>query len=633
VGKASHDWNGATLRPLNISIVMGPFFPTMPGPCGAVEMVWQGLADEFARKGHNVVVLAKAWEDHAADEVVNGVRYIRRTAYTSGKSIYRNLAKDFLYSARRLRELPRADILVTNVFWLPAIASRLKTSAGHVVMNVQRQPRGQYWMYSRVSRLAAVSQAIRDAILLENPRLAERTVVFPNPVNIDVFKPSSKERWSGSGQTILYTGRIHPEKGIHVLVEAFRRVHQHRPFMRLRVTGASQIQRGGGGPDYVRKLQAAAEGLPVEFCEPVYDRAKLAAMISDADYYTYPTLAEKGEALPVAPLEAMATGLAPVVSDIPQFRDYLVHGENGLVFNHAAPDPAEELAAALRRLIDNPAESRAMGDRAAAKARSFGFSSVADLYLKDFEEIVVSRGRARVLPSPRDGTSHVIAPVKASLDDRMVAKMPAGGLDAVQPKDRLRTMRQHGRVASPWPLRARIRAMLWHVVWLTLFRTTPKPLNAWRLFLLRLFGCKVQGSPYVSASVMIRMPWHLELGEGSCVNYGVDLYTLGRIKLHPRCTVAQGAYLCTGTHDMTDPIYPLVVGDIEIGEEAFVGVRALIMPGVIVHEGGIVGGGAVVTKDVPPWTVVAGNPAKVIRAREFKGRQPTDPITMRGAAV
>lgn len=616
-----------TSKPLSISIVMGPFFPTMPGPCGAVEMVWQGLAEEFARKGHDVRIYCKAWPGQAPSDVVNGVRYFRRTNYRSGKSIYWNLIKDLLYSFRRFSELPSADVVITNVFWLPAMVARFKKRAGHVVMNVQRQPKGQYWMYNGVSRLAAVSQSIRDSIVRANTHLDSATRVFPNPVNIHVFKPPQRERGAGPERTILYTGRIHPEKGVHALVDAFRLLSQERQGLKLRVVGPSQIERGGGGPEYMDRLLKAAEGLNIEFLPPIYERPKLAQVIADADYYTYPTLAEQGEALPVAPLEAMACALPPVVSAIPQFRDYLYDGENGLVFDHNASDLPREIANTLLKLIDDPAFAARLGERAAAKASGFSFSSVADLYLADFYDLIAQGTAARrhlprtgeTLP-PRDTATPSLGVHPPGMNGSLAGREPA----SLTPRDRLRTMEQEGRTSSPWSKGVRLKVMLWHLVWLALFRPTPKPMNFWRLTLLKMFGAKIEGKPYIASSVLIRMPWHLEMGEGSCVNYGTDLYTLGRIKLGPRCTVAQGVYLCTGTHDMTDPAYPLVVGDIEIGEEAFIGVRALIMPGVKVNAGAIVGGGAVVTRDVPAWTVVAGNPAKVIKAREFKGRLPLD---------
>ncbi len=582
---------------MRITILTGAFFPLPPEPCGAVEMIWHGLAEEFARRGLQVTVVCREGERQGRDEVINGVRYIRRGKHVSRKFVWRNLINDFRYSWRTLRELPEADILVTNTFWTPILASWFKRSAGAVVVNVQRQPKGQMWLYNRVARLAAVSSATAEAVVAEADRLARRTCVVPNPILVSVFKPVDRgERERPT--TIVFTGRVNPEKGLHLLVDAFRILHARDPRLRLRIIGPWEIERGGGGESYLKALRAQAEGLPVEFVGPIYERDRLARALQDADLYCYPSLAEKGETFGVAPLEAMATGLVPVVSDLACFGAFLRDGENGLVFDHRAPDPVKTLVDALWRLIEAPERTQRMSKAAASTALDFGFSTVADQYLREFRAILRENGS------------------------------PAGGGVKAQgrfPRDRIRTMQQTSRYTSAWPANVRIKVMLWHIVWLFLFRLTPKQMNRWRLFLLRLFGAKASSSSYVASSVLIRMPWHLTLGENCAVNYGADLYTLGRIILHPRCTVSQEAYLCTGTHDLSDPIYPLQVGDIEIGEEAFVGVRALIMPGVVVGEGGVVGGGAVVTKDVAPWTIVAGNPARVIRTREFRGAKPSNP--------
>jgi len=61
-----------------------------------------------------------------------------------------------------------------------------------------------------------------------------------------------------------------------------------------------------------------------------------------------------------------------------------------------------------------------------------------------------------------------------------------------------------------------------------------------------------------------------------------NLYCLGEIKLGPKCVIAQEAYLCTGTHDFTDPSMALITARIEVGTDAFVAARAFVMPGVCI---------------------------------------------------
>jgi putative colanic acid biosynthesis acetyltransferase WcaF len=179
----------------------------------------------------------------------------------------------------------------------------------------------------------------------------------------------------------------------------------------------------------------------------------------------------------------------------------------------------------------------------------------------------------------------------------------------------LRTLAQADPFSSPWSWRVRLRLLLWGVAWLLLFRPTPKPLSRWRVGLLRLFGCRSSGRPFVDASAVIKMPWNLVLEDRACLGPHSEVYNLAPVRLGARCTVAQQAYLCGGTHDFSDPALPLVVGEIVVGADAFVGARAFVLPGVTVGAGALVGACAVVTRDVPPGSVVAGNPARVVGTR------------------
>lgn len=192
------------------------------------------------------------------------------------------------------------------------------------------------------------------------------------------------------------------------------------------------------------------------------------------------------------------------------------------------------------------------------------------------------------------------------------------------PERRLDRRDQKSAYVSPWPLRERVLRSVWTLTWLVLAGPTPAPLNNWRILLLRLFGCKVTGRPYVSPTARIKVPWNLTLEDRACLGSYSEVYNLGPVVLRARCTVAQQAYLCGGTHDLTSPTLHLVVGPIDIGPDAFVGARAFILPGVVVGEGAVVGACGVVTKDVPAWTVVAGNPARVIGTREYHPNQGTD---------
>jgi putative colanic acid biosynthesis acetyltransferase WcaF len=182
---------------------------------------------------------------------------------------------------------------------------------------------------------------------------------------------------------------------------------------------------------------------------------------------------------------------------------------------------------------------------------------------------------------------------------------------------KLRKKQQADAFSSPWSLRERLGFAGWKITRAFLFRPTPKFLNGFRLFLLRLWGAKITGRPFVSQSARIRIPWHLELHDGACIGERADIYNLGNVVIREVATVAQDSMLCGGSHDFSSPRLELTVGDIDIGPHAFIGARAVVLPGIRIGEGVVVGAASVVTKDIPPWTISAGNPAKPIGTRSM----------------
>jgi glycosyltransferase involved in cell wall biosynthesis len=384
---------------LAITIALGPFYPTPPAPTGAVQRIWSDLADEFARRGHKVTILACRHDGQPAEETRNGVTIRRRTGLRQGKNVYRDILKDSWYSLRSLALMPPADVVVSNAFWFPVFAALRQRRRGRLIVHVARAPKGQLRFYKGAACFDTPSEAIREQILAEAPWAASRTKVVPYPINTEVFTPPSPppasppdRSRSGNGTlTLLYTGRIHPEKGVHVLVDAYSRVRKQFPALTLRLVGAQRVNEGGAGDDYIRDLRAKAAGLPIAIDAPIYDRHGLAAALQQADFYCYPSLAEKGETFGVAPLEAMATGLAPIVSNLACFNQFMIDGATGHVFDHRCADPAGALAAKLTALASDMTTARRMGEAAAARAREFSYAAIAEHHLRDFQRLVEGR--------------------------------------------------------------------------------------------------------------------------------------------------------------------------------------------------------------------------------------------------
>jgi putative colanic acid biosynthesis acetyltransferase WcaF len=168
-------------------------------------------------------------------------------------------------------------------------------------------------------------------------------------------------------------------------------------------------------------------------------------------------------------------------------------------------------------------------------------------------------------------------------------------------------------VQTVWNRPSRV---LWSLVWWFAYRPSPRGLHVWRRFLLRRFGAIIGKGAHPYPSARIWAPWNLTMGEGSCLGDYVQCYSVDRITLEPQATVSQFSFLCTAGHDYRVKGMPLITAPITIGRGAWVAADAFIGPGVTVGERAVVGARASVFRHVDPWTVVGGNPARVIRKCE-----------------
>lgn len=133
--------------------------------------------------------------------------------------------------------------------------------------------------------------------------------------------------------------------------------------------------------------------------------------------------------------------------------------------------------------------------------------------------------------------------------------------------------------------------------------------------MLKVFGANLSGMPFIHSSVRIQIPWNLTMQHRGCLGEFANAYSLGKIEIQEGATVAQEAYLCTGTHNFKDPSLQLTTKPITIGKNSFIGARAMLLPGASIGDHAIVGAMSVVSKDVPDHQIVAGNPAKKIGER------------------
>lgn len=163
--------------------------------------------------------------------------------------------------------------------------------------------------------------------------------------------------------------------------------------------------------------------------------------------------------------------------------------------------------------------------------------------------------------------------------------------------------------------------LLWVVCWGLLASWIPRSLfSGWKRFLLKLFGAKIAPTAVVYSSAKIYYPANLSMDDYACLASDVECYNVAPIYLGKFVTVSQGAFLCTASHDISSPTHELITAPIAIAGQAWIGACAFVGMGVTVGEGAVVGARAAVFKDVEPWTVVGGNPAKFIKKRVIKSK-------------
>ncbi len=167
--------------------------------------------------------------------------------------------------------------------------------------------------------------------------------------------------------------------------------------------------------------------------------------------------------------------------------------------------------------------------------------------------------------------------------------------------------------------RSKLFRMFFQLSWLLLCRWLPKHFgSSWKRIIINLFGGNVSKNVYIYSSCKIFDPRNLIMEEGSEIGPKAEIYNIDYVTLKRNAIISQYAYICTASHDISKPERPLIFAPIEIGEDAWVAASSIVGKGIKIGNGAIVALGSVVVKDVEPWTIVGGNPAKFIKRRFCK---------------
>lgn len=111
--------------------------------------------------------------------------------------------------------------------------------------------------------------------------------------------------------------------------------------------------------------------------------------------------------------------------------------------------------------------------------------------------------------------------------------------------------------------------------------------------------CEVDGGP-------------LRIGDSSYLGHDVHVHAFDPVTIGSRCVLADGVFVGSADHERGERSQTHPSGPVTIGDDVFIGQRAIVLGGVTIGDGATVGAAAVVTKDVPPGAIVGGIPARVI---------------------
>ncbi len=144
------------------------------------------------------------------------------------------------------------------------------------------------------------------------------------------------------------------------------------------------------------------------------------------------------------------------------------------------------------------------------------------------------------------------------------------------------------------------------------------PSHCCRRFFYRLAGIKIGKGSTIHTRARFYDPKNISIGEDSIIGEGVILDGRDKLVIGNHVDIATEVMIYNSEHDVNDENFSAKNSPVKIEDYVFIGPRVIILAGVTIGRGAIVGAGAVVTKDVPPYAIVGGVPAKIIGERRNK---------------
>ncbi|ACK65481.1 transferase hexapeptide repeat containing protein [Rippkaea orientalis PCC 8801] len=152
--------------------------------------------------------------------------------------------------------------------------------------------------------------------------------------------------------------------------------------------------------------------------------------------------------------------------------------------------------------------------------------------------------------------------------------------------------------------------LLWWLVQAIAFPLSWHNGHGFRCWLLRRFGAKIGVSVVIRPTARFTYPWKVEIGDYTWIGDDVILYSLDRLTIGTQCVVSQKSYLCTGSHNLSDRAFGLMVAPIAIGNGVWIAADSFVAPGVRIGANAVIGARSSVFGDIPEGQVAWGTPCR-----------------------
>jgi glycosyltransferase involved in cell wall biosynthesis len=344
---------------------------------GGVERVVQQLARSLAEVGHDAAVLTDAVPGAPDEEVVENVRVWRLPFVSGGRSDKLRFVAQWPKARRRIESIVRSfrpDVVHLHVTSRNARYARLAadlagcpmviTTHGSFERSLNRSGlKAEEEICAAAHGLTHCSQAALEQFTLKHPNLRAKSEVIYNGVNVEDFaSPDARD-----DQSVLFVGRLHPQKGVDVLLSSWEQVTESTAHLII----------AGDGPDseMLHKL-ADDKGLTRITWMGSLPYSDVIALMKRASVFVVPS---RDEGFPMSVLEAMAAGCAIVATRVGGIPEQIDDGVHGLLTRSDAPEP---FAAALARMLCEHKYARSLGDNARRRAEhEFDWSHITRQYL------------------------------------------------------------------------------------------------------------------------------------------------------------------------------------------------------------------------------------------------------------